>query len=148
MLPRLILQLYLLIVLDMFLLQKHFVQFFYNGLNLFHYNPKLLCFVLNGLLKKNACYLFFFFQSLGILLSIKMTLIHFKRGLRFQAVSGLLCVTLEISPSSGVCCQAVALRMRTRGHVVVVRWDWTVICLRNCMSLRSSPASRFWHRDT
>ncbi len=44
--------------------------------------------------------IFFFFKSLGILLSIKMTLIHFKRGLRFQAVSGLLCVTLEISPSS------------------------------------------------
>ncbi|KAL1257837.1 hypothetical protein QQF64_011081 [Cirrhinus molitorella] len=37
----------------------------------------------------------------------------------------------------------VALRMRRGSHVVVVRWNWTVISLRYCMSLRSSPPSRF-----
>ncbi len=57
----------------MFLLQKLFVQFFNNGLNLFNYNLKLLCFVLNVLLKKNACVTFLFKKSLGILLSIKIT---------------------------------------------------------------------------
>ncbi len=57
----------------MFLLQKLFVQFFNNGLNLFNHNLKLLCFVLNVLLKKNACVTFLFKKSLGILLSIKIT---------------------------------------------------------------------------